>query len=49
MHIRRVFSNGLIHEEVYVSQSSGFENFNNPSHVFKLKNALYSLKHGMLD
>ena len=31
-------------EKVYVEQPQGFENFNFPDYVFKLKNTLYGLK-----
>nr|GEY64112.1 hypothetical protein [Tanacetum cinerariifolium] len=43
------FLNGLLHEEVYVSQADGFVDLENPNHVYKLKKALYGLKqtHGL--
>ena len=44
MHVKSVFLNGHINEEVYVAQPPGFENFEYPNHVFKLKRALYGLK-----
>ena len=48
-----MFLNIYISEEVYVSQPPGFENDEFPSHVFKLKSALYGLKqvpgNGMID
>ena len=31
-------------EDVYVEHPSGFENFDLPNHVYKLKKALYGLK-----
>ncbi|GJZ06611.1 retrovirus-related pol polyprotein from transposon TNT 1-94 [Tanacetum coccineum] len=34
----------MLKEEVYVSQPEGFVDQDNPSHVYKLKKALYSLK-----
>ncbi|GKA57257.1 retrovirus-related pol polyprotein from transposon TNT 1-94 [Tanacetum coccineum] len=42
--IKIAFLNGKLKEEVYVSQSEGFVDQDNPSHVYKLKKALYSLK-----
>ena len=36
--------NDFINEEVYVEQPLGFQSFNFPNHVFKLKKALYGLK-----
>lgn len=44
MDVKSAFLNGYINEEVYVKQPPGFEDFKNPSHVFKLKKALYGLK-----
>ena len=44
MDVKSVFLNGFINEEVYVEQPSGFQIFNFPNHVFKLKKALYGLK-----
>ena len=44
MDVKSAFLNGYIDEEVYVSQPPGFEDHNNPDHVFKLKKALYGLK-----
>ncbi|GKC86221.1 retrovirus-related pol polyprotein from transposon TNT 1-94 [Tanacetum coccineum] len=38
------FLNGELKEEVYVSQPEGFVDQDNPSHVYKLKKALYDLK-----
>ncbi|GJY51198.1 retrovirus-related pol polyprotein from transposon TNT 1-94 [Tanacetum coccineum] len=38
------FLNGELKEEVYVSQPEGFVDQDNPSHVYKLKKALYGLK-----
>ena len=40
MNVKSAFLNGYIMEEVYVKQSPGFENFDFPRHVYKLKNAL---------
>ncbi|GJS99462.1 retrovirus-related pol polyprotein from transposon TNT 1-94 [Tanacetum coccineum] len=36
--------NGILCEEVYVSQPDGFVDQDNPNHVYKLKKALYGLK-----
>ncbi|GJW14326.1 retrovirus-related pol polyprotein from transposon TNT 1-94 [Tanacetum coccineum] len=36
--------NGILCEEVYVSQSDGFVDPDNPNHVYRLKKALYELK-----
>ena len=44
MDVKSAFLNGFINEEVYVEQPPGFQSFNFPNHVFKLKKALYSLK-----
>ncbi|GJU55864.1 retrovirus-related pol polyprotein from transposon TNT 1-94 [Tanacetum coccineum] len=38
------FLNGILREEVYVSQPDGFVDKDNPNHVYKLKKALYGLK-----
>nr|GEV07647.1 copia protein [Tanacetum cinerariifolium] len=42
---KTVFLNVILREEVYVSQSDGFMDPNNPNHVYRLKKALYGLKH----
>ncbi|GKA57084.1 retrovirus-related pol polyprotein from transposon TNT 1-94 [Tanacetum coccineum] len=44
MHVNTMFLNGIIREEVYVSQLDGFVDSENPNHVYKLKKALYGLK-----
>nr|GEV19863.1 retrovirus-related Pol polyprotein from transposon TNT 1-94 [Tanacetum cinerariifolium] len=44
MDVKSAFLNGLINEEVYVAQPSGFIDFKKPDHVYKLKKALYGLK-----
>nr|GEY07418.1 hypothetical protein [Tanacetum cinerariifolium] len=38
------FLNGILKEEVYVSQPKGFVDEDHPTHVFRLNNALYGLK-----
>nr|GEX96077.1 retrovirus-related Pol polyprotein from transposon TNT 1-94 [Tanacetum cinerariifolium] len=42
--LETVFLNSNLREEVYVSQSDGFVDQDNPNHVYKLKKALYGLK-----
>ena len=42
--VKSSFLNGLINEEVYVEQPSGFEDHQHPNHVYKLKKALYGFK-----
>nr|GEV82459.1 hypothetical protein [Tanacetum cinerariifolium] len=44
MDIKTAFLNGKLKEEVYVSQPERFVNQDNPSHVYKLKKALYGIK-----
>nr|GEV89373.1 retrovirus-related Pol polyprotein from transposon TNT 1-94 [Tanacetum cinerariifolium] len=44
MDVKTAFLNGNLREEVYVSQSDGFADPDNPNHVYKLKKALYGLK-----
>nr|GEU50127.1 reverse transcriptase domain-containing protein [Tanacetum cinerariifolium] len=42
--VKTVLLNGIIREEVYVSQSNRFVDRKNPNHVYKLNKALYGLK-----
>ncbi|GJS65506.1 retrovirus-related pol polyprotein from transposon TNT 1-94 [Tanacetum coccineum] len=42
--VKTAFLNGILREEVYVSQPDGFVDQDNPNHVYKLKKALYGLK-----
>ncbi|GKB83774.1 integrase, catalytic region, zinc finger, CCHC-type containing protein [Tanacetum coccineum] len=44
MDVKTVFLNGILLEEVYVSQPDGFVDQDNPNHVYKLKKALYRSK-----
>ncbi|GJU86662.1 retrovirus-related pol polyprotein from transposon TNT 1-94, partial [Tanacetum coccineum] len=44
MDVKTAFLNGILREEVYVSQLDGFMDQDNPNHVYKLKKALYGLK-----
>ncbi|GKB42911.1 retrovirus-related pol polyprotein from transposon TNT 1-94, partial [Tanacetum coccineum] len=47
MDVKITFLNGILREEVYVHQPDGFINQDNPNHVYKLKKALYGLKHAL--
>ncbi|GKC71726.1 retrovirus-related pol polyprotein from transposon TNT 1-94 [Tanacetum coccineum] len=44
MDVKTALLNGILREEVYVSQPDGFLDPENPNHVYKLKKALYGLK-----
>ncbi|GKB85111.1 retrovirus-related pol polyprotein from transposon TNT 1-94, partial [Tanacetum coccineum] len=44
IHVKTAFLNGILCEEVYVSQPDGFVDPENPNHVYKVKRALYHLK-----
>ncbi|GJU52109.1 retrovirus-related pol polyprotein from transposon TNT 1-94 [Tanacetum coccineum] len=44
MDVKTAFLNGKLKEEVYVSQPEGFVDQDNPSHVYKIKKAIYGLK-----
>ncbi|GJV09792.1 retrovirus-related pol polyprotein from transposon TNT 1-94 [Tanacetum coccineum] len=44
MDVKTAFLNGILREEVYVSQPDGFVDPDNPNHVYRLKKALYGLK-----
>ncbi|GJR04743.1 retrovirus-related pol polyprotein from transposon TNT 1-94 [Tanacetum coccineum] len=44
MDVKTAFLNGLLKEEVYVSQLEGFIDPEFPNHVYRLKKALYGLK-----
>ncbi|GJV46438.1 retrovirus-related pol polyprotein from transposon TNT 1-94 [Tanacetum coccineum] len=44
MDVKTAFLNCELREVVYVSQSEGFTDQDNPNHVYMLKKALYSLK-----
>ncbi|GKA93643.1 retrovirus-related pol polyprotein from transposon TNT 1-94, partial [Tanacetum coccineum] len=44
MDVKTAFLNGILREEVYVSQPDEFVDPENPNHVYKLKKALYCLK-----
>nr|GEV82180.1 copia protein [Tanacetum cinerariifolium] len=47
MDVKNAFLNGLLHEEVYVSQPYGFVDQYNPNQVCKLKKPLYMLKQAL--
>ncbi|GKD02045.1 retrovirus-related pol polyprotein from transposon TNT 1-94, partial [Tanacetum coccineum] len=44
MDVKTTFLNGILHEEVYVSQPDEFVDQDNLNHVYKHKKALYGLK-----
>ncbi|GJW25012.1 retrovirus-related pol polyprotein from transposon TNT 1-94 [Tanacetum coccineum] len=44
MDVKITFLNGELKEEVYVSQPEGFVDPDYPTHIYRLKKALYSLK-----
>nr|GEZ19044.1 retrovirus-related Pol polyprotein from transposon TNT 1-94 [Tanacetum cinerariifolium] len=44
MDVKTAFLNGELNEEVYVSQPDGFVDPDHPTHVYRLKKALYGLK-----
>ncbi|GJQ90916.1 retrovirus-related pol polyprotein from transposon TNT 1-94 [Tanacetum coccineum] len=45
MDVKMAFLNGLLKEEVFVRQPDGFVDPDFPNHVYRLKKALYGLKH----
>jgi hypothetical protein len=47
MDVKSAFLNGVIYEEVYVSQPPGFKNPKYPDRVYKLSRALYGLKQAL--
>nr|GEU56729.1 retrovirus-related Pol polyprotein from transposon TNT 1-94 [Tanacetum cinerariifolium] len=44
MDVKTAFLHGSLKEDVYVCQPEGFIDADHPSHVYKLKNALYGVK-----
>ncbi|GKC49705.1 retrovirus-related pol polyprotein from transposon TNT 1-94 [Tanacetum coccineum] len=44
MDVNTAFLHGTLKEDVYVCQPEGFIDANHPSHVYKLKKALYGIK-----
>nr|GEW95231.1 copia protein [Tanacetum cinerariifolium] len=47
MDVKTAFLNGELKEEVYVSQPEGFVDPDHPTHVYRLKKALYRLKQAL--
>ncbi|GJR20449.1 retrovirus-related pol polyprotein from transposon TNT 1-94 [Tanacetum coccineum] len=47
MDVKTAFLNGILREEIYVSQPYRFVDQDNPNHVYKLKKALYGLKQAL--
>ena len=44
MDVKSTFLNGVLKEEVYVEQPSGYEVVGEENKVYRLKRALYGLK-----
>ncbi|GJR15497.1 retrovirus-related pol polyprotein from transposon TNT 1-94 [Tanacetum coccineum] len=44
MDVKTAFLNGVLREEVYVSQPEGFVDQDHPNHMYRLKKDLYELK-----
>ncbi|GJR31295.1 retrovirus-related pol polyprotein from transposon TNT 1-94 [Tanacetum coccineum] len=44
MDVKNAFLNGVLREEVYVSQPKGFVDQDHPNYVYRLEKALYGLK-----
>jgi len=44
MDVKSAFLNGIVNEEIYVTQPPGFEDHKHPEYVYNLKKALYGLK-----
>nr|GEW76070.1 hypothetical protein [Tanacetum cinerariifolium] len=47
MDVKTAFLNGVLSEEVYVSQPEGFVDQDHPNYVYILKKALYGLKQSL--
>lgn len=48
MDVNTAFLNGDLDEEIYMKQPKGYEDFNNPNFVCRLKRWLYGLKQAPL-
>ncbi|XP_019163581.1 PREDICTED: uncharacterized protein LOC109159925 [Ipomoea nil] len=44
MDVKTAFLNGYLHEDIYMAQPKGLEDFEYPVHVYKLRKTLYGLK-----
>ncbi|CAM8895757.1 unnamed protein product [Rhodiola kirilowii] len=44
MDVKSAFLNVFLNEEVYVAQPKGFEDPHHPTHVYRLKKALYGIQ-----
>ncbi|GKC45475.1 retrovirus-related pol polyprotein from transposon TNT 1-94 [Tanacetum coccineum] len=47
MDVKMAFFNGILYEQVYISQPDGCVDPDNPNHVYRLKKALYGLKQAL--
>ncbi|GKE36642.1 retrovirus-related pol polyprotein from transposon TNT 1-94 [Tanacetum coccineum] len=47
MNVKTAFLNGVVREEVYISQQDKFVDQDNPNHMCKLKKALYRIKQAL--
>ncbi|GJU50624.1 retrovirus-related pol polyprotein from transposon TNT 1-94 [Tanacetum coccineum] len=47
MDVKTAFLNGVLREEVHVSQPDGFVDQDHPNYVYRLKKTLYGLKHAL--
>jgi hypothetical protein len=46
LDVRNTFLHRILEEEVCVKQSYGYDDLKSPKYIYKLYNALYSLKQG---